>query len=375
MHNKKLSIVIPCYNEESSLKICLERVFKALSNFIELEIIIVDDYSKDDSYKIAQALATEHAQIKVFKHDVNQGKGAALRTGFKEATGDFVAVQDADLEYDPTDLRKLVTPLIDGYADVVLGSRFMSTQERRVLYYWHTLGNKFLTTLSNMFTDTNLSDMETCYKVFKREVIQAVDIEENRFGFEPEIVAKIAHQGYRIYEIGISYHGRTYAEGKKIGWRDGFRALYCIIHYNAHQIPGIVQFAMYFIIGGLSALCNLAFFSILIHSHFSITAAALAAFFGAAGVNYWLCIHFLFKHKAQWDSKQELLVYLLLACSVGIIDMEITRHLSAITHQPLHAKLIATACSFVLNFLGRKFIVFRKRKVQAEAQLNLNNMQ
>lgn len=359
--DQKLSIVIPCYNEESSLKTCLKRVFAALGNFINLEIIIVDDCSQDRSYEIAKQLSQQHPEIKICQHQVNQGKGAALRTGFAHATGDFVAVQDADLEYDPNDLRKLVQPLMDGYADVVLGSRFLTTQERRVLYYWHTLGNKFLTTLSNIFTDINLSDMETCYKIFRREIIQSIDIKENRFGFEPEIVAKIAHKGYRIYEIGISYHGRTYEEGKKIGWKDGFRALYCIIHYNAHQLPTIVQLAMYFLIGGFSALCNLVFFSLLLKVT-GVTAAALGAFFAAGLVNYWLCIHFLFEHQANFKSKQELIAYLLLVSTIGIIDMELTRHLIATNHQPIHAKLIATAVSFVFNFLGRKFVIFRKGK-------------
>lgn len=363
---KKLSIVIPCYNEEKTLTTCIERVLGALQDFIHLEIVIVDDCSTDNSFSIANELARKHGSISVFQHDTNQGKGAALRTGFHNAAGDFIAVQDADMEYDPHDLQKLIMPLVADKADVVLGSRFLTTQEHSVNYFWHTMGNKFLTLLSNMFTDLYLTDMETCYKVFKRDVIQNVNIEENRFGFEPEIVAKIAHKDYRIHELGISYQGRSYEEGKKIGWKDGFRALYCIMHYNAHQLPLPVQFLMYLFIGGLSAVCNLLIFTFLLHYQASIPMAALTAFFGAAFINYYLCIHFLFKHEAHWKSKYELIAYLLLVSCIGIIDMEITRGLSHL-YSPIHAKLLATLCSFLFNFLGRKFIIFREKKASAES--------
>lgn len=359
--NRKVSIVIPCYNEEKTLATCVKSVIQALGQFAELEIIIVDDCSKDNSFNIAQQLRQSHPFISVYQHTVNQGKGAALRTGFQNATGDFVAVQDADLEYDPNDLRKLLKPLHEGRADVVLGSRFLATQEHNVVYFWHTMGNKLLTLFSNMFTDLHLTDMETCYKVFKREIIQSIDIQENRFGFEPEIVAKIAHHHYRIYEMGISYDGRTYEEGKKIGWKDGFRALYCIMHYNAPKLPLPVQFLMYIFIGGFSALFNILLFSILIHHHIAIPACALTAFFAAALINYYLCIHFLFKHEAHWKSKYELIAYLLLVSCIGIIDMEITRYLSHTFYTPVTAKLIATCCSFIFNFLGRKFIIFREK--------------
>ena len=225
----KLSIVIPCYNEISTLKEIIDAV-KA-SPVDEKEIIIVGDFSNDGTRELLQnGLAKE--VDKVVYHEFNQGKGAALRTGFKHATGDLVVVQDADLEYDPEEYVKLMEPIIRNKADVVFGSRFMGGQPHRVVYFWHSMGNKFLTLLSNMFTNINLTDMETCYKMFRREVIQSINIEEERFGFEPEITAKVAKGGWRIYEVGISYFGRTYAEGKKIGWRDGFRAIYAIIKYN-----------------------------------------------------------------------------------------------------------------------------------------------
>jgi len=198
---------------------------------LEKEIIIVDDCSTDGTRDILKALE-RNPGIRVFCHEKNMGKGAALRTGFKHASGDIVIIQDADLEYNPQEYHRLIKPILDGRADVVYGSRFVTTEERRVLFFWHYLGNSFITFLSNMFTNLNLTDIETCYKVFKADVIHSITIEENRFGFEPEITAKIAKKRYHIYEIGISYSGRDYSEGKKIGWKDGIRAIWCILKYN-----------------------------------------------------------------------------------------------------------------------------------------------
>jgi glycosyltransferase involved in cell wall biosynthesis len=225
----KLSVVIPCYNEEKTIRTIVDAVSASPYEF--KEIIIVDDCSRDNTRAI---LESEVAPLvdKILYHEVNQGKGAALRTGILAATGDIVVIQDADLEYDPNEYPLLVEPILHDKADVVFGSRFMGGQPHRVLYFWHRVGNGLLTLLSNMFTNLDLSDMETCYKVFRREIIQGISIEENRFGFEPEITAKIAKTRCRIYEVGISYYGRTYEEGKKIGWKDGFRALYCIVKYN-----------------------------------------------------------------------------------------------------------------------------------------------
>jgi dolichol-phosphate mannosyltransferase len=228
----KLSVVIPCYNEEKTLERCIERVLEISDEFLHLEIIIIDDGSTDGSLSIARGLEQKDSRIIVIQQDHNQGKGAALRTGFRKATGDFIAIQDADLEYNPIDLLRILEPLVSNDADVVFGSRFLPHGPHRVLYFWHSLGNRFLTLISNMFTNLNLTDIEVCYKVFRREVLQRINIEENRFGFEPEITAKVARIGCRIYEIGISYHGRTYEEGKKIGWKDGFKALWCILKYN-----------------------------------------------------------------------------------------------------------------------------------------------
>jgi glycosyltransferase involved in cell wall biosynthesis len=228
---KKLSIVIPVYNEERWVEQLVERVLAADSSGLEKELVMVDDCSTDGTPPILDRLAAKHREIKLYRQDHNQGKGAALRRGFKEATGDVILVQDADLEYNPNEYPVLLKPILDGRADVVLGSRFLGG-EHRVLFYWHAVGNKILTTMSNVFTNLNLTDMETCYKVFRAEIIKAIEIEQNRFGFEPEVVAKVAQMGARIYEVPISYSGRTYEEGKKIGWRDGVKALYCVLRYS-----------------------------------------------------------------------------------------------------------------------------------------------
>ena len=225
----KLSVVIPVYNEAATVHEIIERVQRV---GIDKEINIVDDCSTDGTRDVLLTIAKDHPNLTVLHHETNHGKGRALRTGFAAARGQYVIIQDADLEYDPEDYPKLLNPLEQNKADAVFGSRFLSTQEHRVLYFWHSLGNKLLTLLSNMATDLNLSDMETCYKVFRRELIQSIPLEEDRFGFEPEITAKLARSGARVYEVGIAYHGRTYEEGKKIGMKDGFRALWCIFKYG-----------------------------------------------------------------------------------------------------------------------------------------------
>tara|TARA_R110002073_G_scaffold49466_16_gene132066 strand:+ start:7369 stop:8556 length:1188 start_codon:yes stop_codon:yes gene_type:complete len=357
-----LSILVPSYNEEATLEKCIDRVRAIQSDMLGLEIIIIDDCSENRSREIAEQLAARFDNVRVLFHSVNQGKGAAIHTGIKAATGDFVAIQDADLEYNPEDLLRLVVPLIQDEAEVAIGSRFFSHGTHRVLYFWHTMGNRFLTFLSNMFTDLNLTDMETCYKVFRRDLIQQLDLKEKRFGFEPEVVAAVAQRRVRIVEMGVSYMGRTYAEGKKIGVRDGLRALYCIVRYNAHNLPAPLQFLLYLIVGSLCAIANLVIFLGLLGMDVSVGVAAPIAFVLAAAINYWMCIHSIFRHQSRWGRWGEIFLYTLSVLVIGIVDRQTTLLL---IHQtgPAAAKLLATLVGLVLNFAARRLIVFPEKSL------------
>ena len=360
MNRTTFSVVVPCYNEEATLERSVSGLIAAFEgeSSVDLEVVIVDDCSTDVSVEIATRLKNRHKNVRLIQHQRNLGKGATLRTGFKSVTGDVVGIHDADLEYDPQDLLKLLDPLIKDEAEVVYGSRFLSGSAHRVLYFWHSVGNSFLTLLSNMFTDLNLSDMETCYKLFKREVIEQIDIKEDRFGFEPEVTAKIAALRVRIFEIGISYYGRTYEEGKKIGMKDGFRALYCILRYNGHRAPIFLQLFIYSLIGGLCAIFNLIMFSGMRAAGLTVDVSVATAFVIAALLNYLLCIVILFRHKARWNTPGEAVVYLGLVAVAGILDITITKGLIWSGIGEVVSKATSSFIGLAINFAGRRFFVF-----------------
>lgn len=358
-----LSLVVPCYNEESTLARCIERVMALKSENLGLEIIIVDDCSKDNSLEIARELENKYAEVIVCHLPENRGKGAALRTGFERASGAFVGIQDADLEYEPLEYRKLLQPLLRDEADVVLGSRYLRPESRKALYFWHSWMNKTLTFFSNMMTNLDISDMETCYKLFKREIIQAMQLQENRFGIEPEMVSQIAQMRCRVWECAITYRPRTYEEGKKIGWKDGARALYCILHYSAHTAPLPMQLLIYLFIGGLSAVANVVLFSLLLGTGANMATAVALAFVGAALVNYLLCITILFKHKARWTTFGEIFAYLVTLVIMGSFDIVVTVGLAGVGLSPVFSKSLSALLGFVGNFLLRRYLVFPEKSI------------
>lgn len=360
----KLSLVIPCYNEENTLEQIVEYVIGLKRETLDLELVIVDDCSTDKSLEKAENLRKKYPEIiQVAKHEVNQGKGAALRTGFILATGDYIGIQDADMEYDPMDYLKMLVPLQEGKADVVYGSRYLKTDMHRVLKCWHSGMNKFLTFASNIFTDLDITDMETCYKLFRRDVIREIapKLKENRFGFEPEVTSLVAEGLYRVYETAISYTPRTVEQGKKIGWKDGVRALYCIFHYNAHKAPVPMQLLIYFFIGAVSAVVNIVAFAFMI-KEFNTEWSVLISFLIAAAVNYLLCIAILFRHKARWNSWVEILMYLLTLVIMGALDLGVTRGLVALSFSVMSSKVISTIVGFFGNYFLRKVLVFPERK-------------
>ncbi len=366
-----LSLVIPVFNEEKTLEDIVKKVFDiekeqfAKENNISVEIILVDDCSTDKSADIIRQLAKNNSKIKTCFHKVNSGKGASLRTGFLEATGDFIGIQDADNEYNPKEYLKLIKPLIENKADVVFGSRYLKQDTRRVLYFWHTCMNKVLTLFTNMYTNLDITDMETCYKLFKSDVIKSIapKLKENRFGFEPEVTIYVAKGRYRVYECAISYNPRTYEEGKKIGAKDGLRALYCILHYGANTASIPMQFILYIIIGGISALVNILSFMIFVHIFDNLIINVSLAFILASAVNYILCILLLFRHKARWSSVGELLTYIITLIIMGSIDYYSTYLLLLAGFNNFFAKTISSAIGVIGNFLLRKYFVFPEKKL------------
>lgn len=367
---KTLSLIIPVYNEEKTLidivekTLLLEKDERAIKNNIQLELVLVDDCSSDKSLEIAQKLANDNPKIKVFSHSKNQGKGAALKTGFREATGDFIGIQDADNEYNPFDYLKLIEPLLEDKADVVYGSRYLKQDTRRILYFWHTFMNKSLTLLTNMYTNLDITDMETCYKLFKADVIKQIvpNLKENRFGFEPEVTIYVAKGKYRVYECAISYNPRTYEEGKKIGAKDGLRALYCILHYGGQYAPLPMQILLYLFIGGISAIVNIIAFLILTKIFESLVLNIALAFILSALTNYLLCISLLFKHKARWNSFGEILTYIITLAIMGAFDYYSTYWFLLIGMNNFWAKSLSSLIGVIGNFALRKYFVFPTKK-------------
>jgi len=361
-----LSLIVPCYNEESTLAEIVAHILAVADDTLAVELVIVDDCSTDGSRKVAEELKQKHPEIKLAFHSVNQGKGAALRTGFLEATGDYIGVQDADMEYDPRDYKLLLEPLLAGKADVVYGSRYLRPDTRRVLYFWHTWMNKTLTYCSNMFTNLDITDMETCYKLFRRDVIRKIapKLQENRFGFEPEITAYVAEERCRVYECAIHYNPRSYDEGKKIGWKDGLRALYCIMHYGACNAPLPMQLLLYLFVGGAAALANLICFWIMFGCGMSLAGSIAGSYVAAAIVNYLLCVQLVFRHKARWNTFGEIAAYILTLAVMGGLDFFITRGLIALGgtyvafNKAVAAKAVASVFGFFGNFFLRRWLVF-----------------
>jgi glycosyltransferase involved in cell wall biosynthesis len=369
-----LSLIVPCYNEEHTIADCLDRVISIVDGApFSLELIVVNDASTDNSHVVLMQWLAKHdfknskITVHILNHEKNRGKGAALKTGLLHASGTYIGIQDADNEYNPWEYITMLEPLVAGKADVVYGSRYLKPDTRRVLYFWHTWMNKHLTAVSNMFTNLDITDMETCYKLFRREVIAGIapTLKEERFGFEPEVTAKVAQGKYRVYECAISYNPRSYEEGKKIGWKDGIHALYCILHYSAHTAPAPMQVLLYLFIGGVSMLVDMVCFAAAIWIGIELTPAILVAFVLAAFCNYMLCISILFQHKARWNTGGEIFLYILSVCVMGLIDFYFTSAFVGFAWHPVWAKFWASILGFIGNFLLRKRLVFPERRRKA----------
>jgi glycosyltransferase involved in cell wall biosynthesis len=369
----KLSLIVPCYNEERTIRSCLDRVFAIVKDQdFNLEVVVVNDASTDNSLAILNEIKNSALPPKidllVFSHEKNMGKGAALKKGLEIANGDYIGIQDADNEYEPNEYLTLLKPLLEDKADVVYGSRYLKQEKRKVLYWWHTCMNKTLTMASNMITNLDLTDMETCYKLFKREAIKKIapTLRENRFGFEPEITAKIAIEKFRVYECAITYNPRTYEEGKKINWKDGARALYCVLHYGAYDAPLPMQIILYLLIGAFALSLNVFSFAILnygFNDYISQNHAIWIAFVIAAVANYILCIAILFRHKARFSAPVEIIAYIFSVALMGVIDYIAMKTFLSIGLGAIGAKFWASIIGFVGNFALRKWFVFSKKKI------------
>ena len=365
----KLSIVIPVYNEKNTILEILKVVRKVSlpAEIKEREIILVDDCSKDGTSDILKKI--NDPEVKIFYHDKNKGKGGALNTGFKQTTGDIVIIQDADLEYDPNEYPKLLKPILDNKADVVFGSRFVGGESHRILYYWHTMMNKFLTIFSNIFSDLNLTDMETCYKVFRKSVLDQINIEENRFGFEPEITAKVGElsrtKNIRLYEVGISYYGRTYNEGKKIGWKDGLRALWCIFKYNTSRFAHVVKYG----INGVFVALSQIFAIYILVEYFNFNTNGLHEVANIISIEISVLVGLVLHSYITWRYKYEttrnflkVFVYFHLVTGISfIVRIIIFPILASLGFDYMMNTLIGVAIAIIINFFGYDKLVFKKK--------------
>ncbi len=367
----KLSIVIPVYNEKNTLGEILQKVEESSlpSQIKETEIVIVDDYSTDGTRELLNEYE-KHSNKKVFYHDFNQGKGAAIKTGVDHFTGDIMIIQDADMEYDPNEYTSLLEPIVNNRADVVFGSRFLSGRPHRVLYFWHSIANNILTLLSNMFSDLNLTDMETCYKVFKRDVIKSFEIEEKRFGLEPEITGKVAElsriKNIRIYEIGISYYGRTYEEGKKIGLKDAFRALYCIVKYNNSKLAIFTKYVLAGILVVISQISSLYIFREFVFPTLDINITHLLSILVSLIVGFQSHSNFSWKqHRPYSNSLQKRIIYFLGISSLSIlVRITLFYFLDKLGVGYLSNAFISIVVAIIINFIGYDKLVFRVRKIK-----------
>jgi glycosyltransferase involved in cell wall biosynthesis len=365
----KLSIVIPVYNEKKTILEIIEIVKSVIlpEKIKEREIVLVDDCSKDGTRDILKNI--NDSEVKVFYHKVNKGKGGALNTGFKQTTGDIVIIQDADLEYDPHEYPKLLKPILDDKADVVFGSRFVGGDSHRILYFWHTTMNKFLTLLSNVFSDLNLTDMETCYKVFRKDILDQIDIEENRFGFEPEITAKVGElsrtKNVRIYEVGISYYGRTYDEGKHIGWKDGVRALWCIFKYNTSTFA---HFSKYIINGVFVAIAQIIAIFVLVN-YFDFSTPKLQEIANLISIEISVLVGLFLHSFITWRYKYEttrnflkVFVYFHLVTGISfLVRAFLFPILASMNVDYMSNTLIGIAVAIVINFFGYDKLVFKRK--------------
>ena len=354
----RVTVVIPCYNERDTLPTLITRLRAIEDDRLALDIHIVDDGSTDGSQRIARELSRKHDNVRATSLEVNRGKGAALRVGFRAARGDFVAIQDADLEYDPRDLKRMIDHLREKGADVVVGSRFLNGDIRSAPSIWHSLGNRIITRLSNLLTGLNLTDIEVCYKVFRREALEGIELRENRFGIEPELIAKIAEKRLRFYEIGISYSPRTYQEGKKIGIADGIRALYCVFYYNAYRAPILPQLILFLLFGAVGILLDVSLFAFMRNAGVETSRSIVIAFLISASYQVCLVNPLLFRKGSRWKQALEPIVHGVGLIAAAVVDFSMFGVLNGLNMPFEPAKTLAIFAALLGLYFYYRFLLF-----------------